>query len=171
MNTQSSISKVFRDILDLVELQIQLLSVDAQQAKRSCGRALLCGAVAAIVLLPVITAWLLGLGLLLGELTALTLGASILIVAAVVTVLMGILGMVGIKALKRASASMEESKGELVENIKWLKATMVAPSTSPRNRIRSESFEFPPYSSSVSSSIRGDQGWHAGVADDHPHSV
>ena len=167
MNTSSSLSKVLRDIIDLIELQIQLLSVDAQQAKQSCGRAILCGLVAAALLVPMITVWLLGFGFLLAEFTELTTGASVLIVAAIVTVLMGILGMVAIKAVRRASASMNESKSELVENVKWLKATLVNPSTAPRNRIRSESFEFPPYKSSVSSSVRGDQGWHAGVAEDH----
>jgi hypothetical protein len=171
MSAQSSISKVFRDILDLVELQVQLLSVDAQQAKRLCGRATTFGAVAAVLLLPVITTLLVGAGLLIAELTQLSPGSALLIVAACVGVVMGVLAVIAIKALQRAASSMDESKLELVENLKWLKATMLNPNTSPRNRVRSESFEFPPYASSVSSSIRGDRGWRSEFPEEHPGSV
>ncbi len=171
MSTQSSLSKVFRDILDLVELQVQLLSVDAQQAKRLCGRATTYGAVAAVLLLPVITTVLVGLGLLIAELTMLSPGAALLIVGVSVSIVTGILALIALRALQRAASSMDESKLELVENLKWLKATMLTPSTSPRNQVRSESFDFPPYASSVSSSVRGDRGWRSGFPEKHPGSV
>src|SRR6056297_2001825 len=138
MNTQSSGSKVFRDILDLVELQVQLLSVDAQKAKRLFSRATTYGAVAAVLVLPVVTTLLVGLGLLVAELTPLSSGAALLIVGLCVGVVMGVFALIAIKMVGRVASSMDESKLELVENLKWLKATMLNPSTAPRNRVRSE---------------------------------
>lgn len=164
MNMQSSITKVIRDIIDLIELQFQLFSIDAQKAKRASTRAAVFAVGAAALLTPAVTVLLLGLGVLIGELTQWTIGVSVLVVGAISCVIVGVMAMVALHTLGRVSGAMNESKSELVENLKWLKATLVTPSTSPRHQIRSESFDFPPYQSSP---IPSDRRWQRSDRSQH----
>ena len=167
MNTPSSIGKVIRDIVELMELQFQLFSIDAQKAKLAFRRAVIFAVAAAVLLTPAITTLFIGLGFLVGELTSWSIGLSLLVVGAVATIVMGLLAVIGLATLGRVSDAMNESKSELVENMKWIKATVLAPSTSPRNQIRSESFDFPPYQSSP---LPSDHRWQtsAGVTHSNP---
>lgn len=136
----SSFQRVVRDILDLCELQMQLISVDSQAAKRSLVRAIACGAAAIALAGSALTVAMVGAGVLLGEFTELTTGAALLIVSAAFFVLVAVLGWLVMKAILAAAAAMSETKSEFAENLRWLKSTLISPQTSARNQLRRESF-------------------------------
>ncbi|QDV40349.1 hypothetical protein Enr13x_01550 [Stieleria neptunia] len=140
MHRNSSFQKVIRDLIDLWELQWQLFSVDAQAAKRSLGRAIVCGLVATLLVGSGFTVVLFGLGFLLDEWTRLSTGMALLIVGAATLAIVSVLLLIAMGAAKSAAAAMDESKSEFSENLRWLKATLVAPESSPRNQFRRESF-------------------------------
>ncbi|MCS7465497.1 phage holin family protein [Stieleria sp. ICT_E10.1] len=140
MHRNSSFQKVIRDLIDLWELQWQLFSVDAQAAKRSLGRAIACTLVALLLVGSGFTVFLFGLGFLLEERTRLSTGTALSAVGAATLGVVGVLLLIARSGAKSAAAAMEESKSEFNENLRWLKATLVAPDSSPRNQIRRESF-------------------------------
>lgn len=140
MNTNSGFGRVTRDVLDLVELQMQLLSVDSQEAKRKAVRAILFAAVGATLAGSALTTAMVGGGFLLHELADWTVGASLLTIAAATLALVIVLLVAAMHAVKTAAAAMSETKSELAENLKWIKAVIISPQTSPRNQLRSENF-------------------------------
>lgn len=151
----SSFQRVVRDVLDLCELQMQLISVDSQAAKRSLVRAIACGATAMALAGSALTVAMVAAGVLLGELTELTPGGALLVVSAVFFLLVAILGWLALKAVLAASAAMSETKSEFAENLRWLKATLISPQTSARNQLRRESF-YDRTSASYSESVGDD---------------
>ncbi len=139
----SSFQRVARDVCDLFELQMQLISVDSQEAKRKLTRSIVCGSIAAVLAGSALTVLMIALGLLLGELTTLSTGAAMLVVCLAVFVVVAVLGWIALKAVTGAADAMAETKSEFAENLRWLKATLLAPESSPRNRFRRESFSDP----------------------------
>ncbi|WP_182869527.1 phage holin family protein [Rhodopirellula sp. JC639] len=143
MQQRSSIQKVIRDFIDLWELQIQLLSVDSQAAKQSVAKAIGCAFAALLLTGTGLTVALLGAGFLLDELTQLSTGAALLLIGGATLAIVLLLLFVAWRSINSASAAMSQSKSELAENLRWLKATLVAPQSSPRNQFRRESFVGP----------------------------
>ncbi|TWU16202.1 phage holin family protein [Allorhodopirellula heiligendammensis] len=142
-NTEPSLSsfqRVIRDVLDLFELQMELISVDSQAAKRKLVQAAVCGSIALALAGSALTVAMVGAGVLLGESTQLTTGAAMLIVSLVFFAIVALLGWVALRAILAASAAMSETKSEFGENLRWLKATLISPQTSARNQFRRESF-------------------------------
>ncbi|MFG0267045.1 MAG: phage holin family protein [Rhodopirellula sp. JB055] len=140
MPNNASIQKVLRDVLDLCELQWQLLSVDAQAAKRKLTAAAIFSTIAVALAGSALTVLLIGFGFLLDELTDLSTGGALLTLAITTFVIVGVLAWIAAKAVQAATGAMAETKSELSENVRWLKATMISPSTSARNQMRRESF-------------------------------
>ncbi|WDQ14994.1 phage holin family protein [Rhodopirellula sp. P2] len=141
MPNNASIQKVLRDVLDLCELQLQLLSVDAQAAKRKLTTAAIFAVIALALAGSALTVSLVGLGFLLDEMTELSTGGALLTLAVVTFAIVGGLLFIAAKAIQAATDAMSETKSELAENVRWLKATMLSPSTSARNQLRRESFQ------------------------------
>ncbi|MCM2371654.1 phage holin family protein [Aporhodopirellula aestuarii] len=139
----SSFQRVARDVLDLFELQMQLISVDSQEAKRKLTRSIICGSVAAVLAGSALTVLMIACGLVLGEFTSLSTGGAMLVICAVVFFVVAVLGWTALKAINAAANAMAETKSEFAENLRWLKATLVAPQSSPRNRFRRDSFNDP----------------------------
>ncbi|OYP28887.1 phage holin family protein [Rhodopirellula sp. MGV] len=139
----SPMRAVVRDVIDLMELQWQLLSVDSQTARRKLASAVVAGTAAVTLAGSALTVLLVGLGVWIHEWTSLSAGASIVVIAVVSFVIVGLLLWLAAGAVTKASAAMSESKSEFVESLKWLKATLVSPSSSARNQIRAEDFDFP----------------------------
>lgn len=137
MNKKSSLQQVARDVLDLCELQLQLLSVDSQAAKRKFTRAIVCGVAAVTLAGSGLTVVIGGAGLLLGETTRLSPGVALLVVGVIAFVLVALLLATAIFAMKTAAAAMAETKSEFAENLRWLRATLVSPQSSARNQMRS----------------------------------
>lgn len=140
MNSPSSIQRVIRDVIDLCELQMQLLSVDSQAAKRKLTGALACGAAAATLAGAALTVLLVGGGLLLGETTSLSPAGGLLVSGGLTFAVVVLLLILALTAVRSAAAAMNETKSEFAENLRWLKATLISPEASARNRMRSESF-------------------------------
>ncbi|TWU25123.1 hypothetical protein Pla52o_14210 [Novipirellula galeiformis] len=139
-NPRSSFQRLSQDVIDLFELQWELLSVDAQEAKRKLVRAAICGGIAATLAGSALTVVMIGTAFLLAEMTQLSNGGALLIAGGVFFSIVALLGWIAAVALQSAAAAMSESKSEFSENLRWLKATLVNPDTSPRNQIRRESF-------------------------------
>lgn len=144
MNHVSNFQRVIHDVIELAELQWQLFAVDSQSAKQKIGQAVAISAIAMTVSASALTVLIAGLGLLLYDFAGLPVSVSLIIAAVVVFAISGILLFVAFKHVKTAGQAIKESKSELAENMRWLKATLVSPYESPRNQIRSESFRSPP---------------------------
>ena len=140
MSHVHSFQRVTRDIWDLAELQWQLLSVDSQTARAKLVRAIALFAVAATLSASALTVLIAGFGLVLNDLSGLPVGVSLLIAAAVVFGIVGVMMWIALRSIQSAGALISETKSEFSENLRWLKATLVSPSTAARNQIRSESF-------------------------------
>lgn len=140
MSQTSSIRRVARDIIDLCELQLQLLSVDSQAAKRKLTKAAVYVGVAITLGGSSLTILLGGLALSLAESTPLSTGISLLIVSLAFIAVVVVLLFAALAAAKSASSLMSQTKSEFAENVRWLKATLLAPDTSARNQFRRESF-------------------------------
>ncbi|MDM4014397.1 phage holin family protein [Roseiconus lacunae] len=143
---------VLRDIIDLMELQWQLLSVDSQEARRKLTKAMIAGVSAVTLAGSALTVLLVGVGFLIRDLTPLGTGAAIIVTSVTAFVVVVVLLWLAAGAATKASQAMTESKSEFVESLKWLKATLVTPRSSARNQIRAESFG--PYSSGHSPEMK-----------------
>lgn len=140
MQSVSTIQRVASDIFDLCELQMQLLSVDSQVARRKLSVAIVCGLVAVALAGSTITVALLGLGFVLAETFSFSDGVGLLVVGSIAFVAVLALMIFGWFAIRSAAAAMNQTKSEFVENLRWLKATLIAPQKSPRNQLRRETF-------------------------------
>ncbi|WP_044303196.1 phage holin family protein [Rhodopirellula sallentina] len=139
----SSFRRVAQDVCELFELQMQLISVDSQEAKRKLTRSIVFAVTAAVLAGSALTVLMIAFGLLLGEFTELSDGGAMLVVCLLVFVVVAVLGWLALRAVQAASDAMAETKSEFAENLRWLKATLIAPESSPRNQFRRESFDDP----------------------------
>ncbi|TWU67129.1 phage holin family protein [Crateriforma conspicua] len=140
MTKTTPIRRVLRDILDLFELQIQLFSVDAQAAQRKATRAAALSITALALGGATLTVFIMALGFVLHELSGLSTGASLLIVSVLMFAIVGGLLALAASAVGKVGEALGQSQSEMAENFRWLKATLVAPESSPRNVFRDESF-------------------------------
>ncbi len=136
----SSFQRVTQDVLDLFELQLELLSVDSQEAKRKLTKAVICAVVAVTLACSALTVLMVSGGFLLAEFTELSIGVSLFIISGSFFVIVAILAGIAVSATKKAANAMSETKSEFTENLRWLKATLVSPKRSPRNQFRYDSF-------------------------------
>jgi hypothetical protein len=83
MSGGASFQHVVRDILDLCDLQLQLLSVDSQAAKRKLVSASALAAAGAAIGGSALTILLAGVGFLIAESTSLSTGAALLAVGCI----------------------------------------------------------------------------------------
>ena len=141
MNTPSfGFRQVLRDCLDLFELQAQLISVDAQAAKAKLGRAVVCGLIGLVLGSSTLTVVMITAGLLVSELLEFSPGLAMLLVSVFGGGIVLASLAVAALSLRAAASAMQQTKSELTENMRWLKATLVSPSDSPRNQLRHESY-------------------------------
>ncbi len=119
-SANTSFRQVVRDVVDLCELQLQLLSVDSQEARRKSIRAAVLAGIAVTLIGSMLTALLIALGFIVHENVGLTVGMSILAVCGVVASGAAMMLVIAAKLLKAAAASMGETKSEFTENLRWL---------------------------------------------------
>ena len=132
--------QVLSDIFDLAELQMQLLSVDSQEARRKVSKALMLASFAVPLSSAMFTVALFGIGYVLHETLEWSLGASMLTASAITALFILILVLVAFNLIRTAATATQETKSEFVESLRWIKATIISPKTSARNQIRRESF-------------------------------
>jgi Putative Actinobacterial Holin-X, holin superfamily III len=140
MNQPSGFRRVVRDIADLCELQLELLAVDGKVAARRSGAALALLVIAAIFGLSASVATVLALASLLYEQAEWTMSSSLLAAAGVAAVIGGLFTVLGTVILKKAKSALEETRGEFAENLRWIKAAVIAPESSPRAQVNESSF-------------------------------
>jgi uncharacterized membrane protein YqjE len=136
----NGVQRVLSDIVELCELQWQLLNVDGQEAKRRAVKAAIVLAVATCVALAGLLSATIGLGWLLHEQSEIPVGLAFLMVAGVALVFAVLAGVIGLRLLAKASESLNETKREFAENVRWIKGVVLHPKTSARNQLRRESF-------------------------------
>lgn len=136
--------RVLKDCIELAELQFQLLSIDSQEARRTMSvAAAMCG-VAAAVGSSMTTVLLFALGYLIHEQSELSVGVSLLIVCGFTFVLIAMLGWFSLRLVRTAASAMAETKSEFVENLRWIKSTILERDGFGRDQQRGESFDAPP---------------------------
>ena len=136
----SGFRRVIGDCIDLLELQIQLFSVGSQEARSKATLAAVLGVASALLGASTLTVLLTGLGFLLHEQAQLPIGVSLLVTCGVALVIVALLALIALRLVRTATAALAETKSEFSENLRWIKATILAPETSPRNQFRSDSF-------------------------------
>ncbi len=136
----SGFRQVLRDIFDLAELQIQLLSVDSQEARRKATKALVFASLAISLSSAMSTVALFGVGYVLHEQLEWSVGTSMLAASGATVPVILIFAAVALRLIKAAAGAMQEVKSEFAENLRWIKATIISPGTSARNQLRRESF-------------------------------
>jgi cytochrome c biogenesis protein CcdA len=136
----SAFGQVARNVIDLIELQFQLLSIDSQVARGKAVNALACLVIVAVLTGVTLTVLMIGVGHLIHEYSEWSLGVSMLAAGGIGILIITFFAVAAGLLLRAATAAMKETKSEFVENLKWLKAVVVSPSTAPRNTIRSETF-------------------------------
>jgi len=109
------------DLIQLGELQLELLAVDARDASRAAYKPALLAFLATGFLIGSCPLGLLGLSWWLTDVTTLSLWASSLIIAAVGLVIAGVLFFLGYKGFKRSAALLNRSRAELHSNLEWIK--------------------------------------------------
>lgn len=140
MHQPSGFRRVIRDIADLCELQIELLAADGKEATRRSGSAAVCVLIAAILGLATVALFLLGFAFLLHEQAGLAMSVSLFIVGGVAA-LCGVIGAaIGWTLVKQAIAALDETRSEFAENLRWIKAAVISPETSPRAQVNENSF-------------------------------
>lgn len=131
----SGFSQVTEDIVTLIELQCQLLTLDSQQAASRVIKAAVAGVIAVVFALSTVLALSMAAAWLIHQYGGLTIGWSLLVVAGcdliMALITLGLTFALG----KRAAGFMKESSAELKENAKWIKSVVLQRDSYP-NQIR-----------------------------------
>ncbi len=122
-----SVSHLGSDIITLVELQTALFQVDLRDWSRGMVKAAIALVAALAFLLASTPILFISLGYFINESTELSLSVSMLIAAGVGLLVAGICAAIGVWMLKRDQSVFHRFKGELKQNINWLKQVMTSP--------------------------------------------
>ena len=136
-DSNTGFRRVICDVVDLCELQVQLLSVDAQVARRSATRGMALIGITAMTTASMLTVLMIACGYVLHEKANWSVGISMLAVCGIVLLVSSLLAYFALQCLKSASSALNETKSEFAENLRWLKATILSPDTSTGNQARS----------------------------------
>lgn len=116
-----NVGEAVHDVISLLELQIQLLTLDARQAtRRSALPALLLG-VGVVVLLSGFPILLLSVAYAMVELWDVSRWLALLIAAAIALVVGGLIGYLAWKALLQRISLLQRSQQELSKNFETIK--------------------------------------------------
>jgi uncharacterized membrane protein YqjE len=130
-----SVSHLGSDIITLVELQTALLQVDLRDWSRGMVKAAIALVAALAFLLASTPVLVLSLGYYLNSATELSLAASMLVAAGIGLVAAGAFAAVGVWMLKRDQTRFQRFKGELKQNISWLKQVLTNPAEADSPRV------------------------------------
>jgi uncharacterized membrane protein YqjE len=119
-----SVSHLGSDIITLVELQTALFQVDFRDWSRSMVKAAIALVAALAFLLASTPILFISLGYFINEATDLSLSLSMLIAAGAGLLVAGICAAVGLWMLKRDQSVFHRFKGELKQNVNWLKQVL-----------------------------------------------
>lgn len=124
MSTVAGFKRVARDISDLCELQLQLLAVDGKVAAGRSALAAVATGLALAIGVSSITTLLLAAGWALHELLEWRLSVSLLVAAGGALVAAALCVLIAYRAMKQALASLEQTRSEFSENLRWIRSMM-----------------------------------------------
>lgn len=130
-----SVSHLGSDIITLVELQTALFQVDLRDWSRGMVKAAVALVMALALVLASAPILFIALGYFLNEVTELSLAASMLLAAAIGLITAGVCAGLGWWMLKRDESRFSRFKGELKQNISWLKHVLTNPSEADSARV------------------------------------
>jgi hypothetical protein len=113
------------DFATLAELQAKLTAVDAKEALARATLPTVGVVIAAAVLMATVPVLLIGLAFVMATTLAISQGASLLIIGAIVAALAGVLGWFALVAFLKSFESFRRSGEELTRNINWIRTVLV----------------------------------------------
>ncbi len=122
----AGIGHVVSDVITLFELQFQLASIDAMNAKGKLVQGIIVGATSLSLVLAAFTTVLFSTAYMIHEHYERTLGSCLLAVSVGGLVIAAIAMWMALRSLRSANAAMSVTKKELSENLHWLKASLTA---------------------------------------------
>lgn len=140
MSQPTGIRRVVRDIADLCELQLELLAVDGKEATRKSTKALAILMIATVFGLAAVTAATFALASSFHEIAKWPMSGSLLAAGGIAALLAGIFAALSLVQLKKAMSALDETRSEFAENLRWIKAAIITPETSPRAQVQQDSF-------------------------------
>jgi hypothetical protein len=123
-NVAASVSDLTHDVIELSELQVQLLSLDAKHSMAKAKACLVMAILGASILLGTIPVALLAVAALFHEQLGWTFAASIGLATGIGLLFAGIVLGVAYGYVKNGLLSFNRSREELQRNIAWLKSTL-----------------------------------------------
>ena len=123
-NVAASVGDLTHDVIELSELQVQLLSLDAKQSMEKARACLVLAVVGACVLLGTIPVALLALAALLIEQLGWSVAAGTAVATFVGLLIAGVVMGVAYSYIKKGLVSFDRSREELRRNVAWLKSTL-----------------------------------------------
>lgn len=117
------------DLIALVELQCQLVAVDAREATSRAILPIVMIAGATLLALGTMPVVLLGIGWALVNLAGFTHGAAFLTVSLIALIAAAGSALWGWTRLKAAIAVMKRSQRELTQNVRWVKQALLRKNT------------------------------------------
>ncbi len=140
MTREQGIGRIVRDVVSLCELQWELLSLDGKVASDKVVKAGILVSIGIAILGSSLTVMLVGIGWVLYDVFEWPIGYSLLGVSILSVAVAAVLLAVAYASVNAAMSALSETKSEFSENLKWMKAVILKPDTSPRNVLRRESF-------------------------------
>lgn len=133
-NVVASFSGLAHDVVELGELQVQLLTLDAAAAWQRMRTGLVLVVVAACLLLGSIPIALLIIAEALVEFAGWSRTASLGVAAGIGLVAAGVIAAVAWHRLKAMCATFDRSREEFTRNLAWIKSSLQQQPTRPRQR-------------------------------------
>jgi hypothetical protein len=123
-NVAASVSDLTHDVIELSELQMQLLALDAKQSVEKARMVVLLAVIGVCLLLGVIPVALLTIAAMLVQFLEWSIAAATATATLIGLVITG--GVLGIAwaQVKQGMVSLNRSRDELRRNVAWLKSTL-----------------------------------------------
>jgi Putative Actinobacterial Holin-X, holin superfamily III len=137
-NQPTGFRRVVRDIADLCELQLELLAVDGKVAANRLGAAVALFAIAGCFAFSAVTVTVLSIASLLHEEANWTVSSSLLAAAGIAALVGGIVITIGLVVGKKALESLDQTRTEFAENLRWIKAAIVGQDSDSENPVDHE---------------------------------
>lgn len=119
-----SMQQLAHDVVELAELQTAMIQLELKGWWKQLVAPIAFFAIAFLLAVSSIPILILSGAYGLHVATDLGMGWSLLIAAGVSLLIGGIVGYLGLRALKAAHAPLEESRRELSQNVRWIKTVL-----------------------------------------------
>ncbi len=123
---RQSTAEMLHHVGDLAELQLELLAIDAAEARRRATWPLLALVLALVVLLGMTPVLLMGLAELLVLYANFATAWAYVLVAVIAAAAAAVTAKLAIDRLRQATASFGRSRDELKQNIQWMRSVIKA---------------------------------------------